>query len=144
MHLTQHTNYALRVLMYLATVDRAVRIAEIAEAHAISHNHLVKVVHRLAKEGYVHTKQGRNGGMSLAKPAASITVGEIVRLTEDHMNLVECFQGGVSACKILPVCILQRTLVQALAAFMKELDGTTIADVTRNRVELLQSLGMRD
>lgn len=95
MHLTQYTNYALRVLMYLncngGKDGGTVRIAEIAESHDISRNHLIKIVQQLGKHGYISTTRGKGGGIALALPAKDIKVGEIVRLTEDNLLLVECF-----------------------------------------------------
>ena len=144
MHLTQYTNYALRVLMYLAVVKQPARIADIAERHAISRNHLVKIVHRLGQAGYVQTRQGRNGGIELAKPAEKISVGEIVRLTEDHMMLVECFGETDVDCKLKSFCRLRKSLVRALDAFMHELDNTTIADISSNPAQIRKALNVQE
>jgi Rrf2 family nitric oxide-sensitive transcriptional repressor len=71
--LTVHTDYALRVLMYLALKeDRLATIAEIAKSYGISKNHLMKVVHELGIAGYVETVRGRGGGLRLAKPVRSM------------------------------------------------------------------------
>jgi len=142
MHLTQHTNYALRVLMYLAVVEGPARIADIAEHHRISRNHLVKIVHKLGQSGYVRTRQGRSGGIELARPARDITIGEIVRLTEDNMALVECFGAATSNCKLIPICRLRNKFAEAFSAFIAILDATTIADVTSNKAMILQALGV--
>lgn len=78
MRLTYHTDYALRVLLYLAvspTTQRA-HIQDIADAYAISSNHLMKIVHQLGKLGYIETIRGRNGGMRLARNPAAICIGE--------------------------------------------------------------------
>ncbi len=144
MHLTQYTNYALRVLMYLAVVKKPARIADIAERHAISRNHLVKIVHRLGQAGYVQTRQGRNGGIELAKPAEKISVGEIVRLTEDHMMLVECFGKTDIDCKLKTICRLRKSLTRALDAFMRELDDTSIADISSNPAQILKALSVHE
>lgn len=142
MHLTHYTNYALRVLMYLALRQQPVRIAEIAERHNISRHHLVKIVHQLGQSGYVLTTRGRGGGIQLACPPATISVGEIVRLTEDHMMLVECFGEVDAPCKIKSVCRLRKTFARALAAFMQELDRVSIADIAANRTQLHHALGL--
>lgn len=142
MHLTHYTNYALRVLMYLEVKQEPVRIIDIAERHQISRNHLIKIVHMLGKHGYVQATRGRGGGVILAKPAHKITVGEIVRLTEDHMNLVECFGAVEVECKVKKICRLRNLFGKALKAFMDVLDEATIADIASNKNQIIKALGI--
>lgn len=130
MRLTQHTDYSLRVLMYAATLwgsERLASIQEIASSYGISENHLMKVVHRLALEGLLETKRGRNGGLGLAREPSSIRVGEVVRKMED-LELVSCF-GGESDCPLAGGCALTRALQKARASFLAELDEVTLADL---------------
>ena len=83
MRLTVYTDYALRLLMYLALKDDGLAtIAEVAGSYGISKNHLTKVAHQLGVGGYVGTVRGRGGGLRLAKPAEKIGLGEVVRRTE--------------------------------------------------------------
>ena len=80
MRLTAYTDYAMRVLMYLALKrDGLATISEIAASYSISKNHLMKVVHQLGVAGYVETVRGRGGGVRLAKPMEAIGLGEVVR-----------------------------------------------------------------
>lgn len=133
MHLTQRTDYALRTLLYLAVHrDRLVAVAEISAAYKISNNHLVKVAHQLAQLGYVESSRGRGGGLRLAREPDSITVGEVVRATEPHFHIVECFDRGLNNCPIVPACELVRTLAQARARFFEVLDGQRLSDLVRD------------
>ena len=64
MRLTVYTDYALRLLMYLAVKDDGLAtIAEVAESYDISRNHMMKVAHQLGVAGYVATVRGRSGGL---------------------------------------------------------------------------------
>lgn len=139
MRLTQHTDYAIRVLMF--ATSRRMRdgpealsaIREIADAYGISENHLMKVVHRLAQVGLLHTQRGRNGGLRLARDPAETRLGEVVRQVEDDMTLVECF-GSDSTCPLTDGCRLASALDQARNDFLASLDRHTLADlVTRAR-----------
>jgi Rrf2 family nitric oxide-sensitive transcriptional repressor len=131
MRLTQWTDYSLRVLMYCAaSADRAepVTIGEIAARHAISRSHLTKIVMTLAAAGYLETTRGRGGGLRLLRPAADITVGEVVRATEGDFALAECFDRA-GACRLDGRCRLKATLQRALAGYLAVLDGVTLADL---------------
>jgi Rrf2 family nitric oxide-sensitive transcriptional repressor len=137
MRLTAYTDFSLRVLMYLALhPDRRPTIAEIAQRYGISKAHLMKVVHQLGLKGYVETQRGKGGGLSLARPADSITIGEVVRGMEPDMALVACFSTEPPGCAISPACRLKGKLGEARAAFMAVLDGCTLAEVMDNRAAL--------
>ncbi|HWL80749.1 MAG TPA: Rrf2 family transcriptional regulator [Roseomonas sp.] len=132
MRLTLHTDYALRTLIYLGLRQgQRVSIHEIAAAHRISENHLVKVVHNLGRGGFVETTRGRGGGLRLARPPEEIRVGEVVRFTEEDMALVACFQppGTTASCALIDACRLQLLLGEALNAFLAVLDGKALADL---------------
>jgi Rrf2 family nitric oxide-sensitive transcriptional repressor len=146
MRLTFHTDYALRALIYLGLrLDRRVSIREIAEAHRISENHLVKVIHHLGRGGFVETTRGKGGGLRLARPPEEIRVGDVVRFTEEDMALVVCFQAAAdgSSCALLNVCGLQGLLGEALSAFMAVLDSRTLADLlTKRHAAIAERLGL--
>jgi Rrf2 family transcriptional regulator, nitric oxide-sensitive transcriptional repressor len=125
MKLTLFTDYSIRVLLYLAArPDRLCSIPEIARAYGVSQNHLTKVVHELARAGYVATARGRFGGIRLGRAPEDINVGALIRFTEENFDLVEC-----GTCIITQVCGLPRVLKEALAAFLAVLDRYTIADL---------------
>lgn len=132
MRLTRHSDNALRALIYLGThADEApARITDIARRMGMSEDHLAKVIARLAQLGYVETLRGRVGGVRLARPAAEINVGEVVRATEDNLNLVECFDPATNRCPIAPACALAPILDEALRAFFDVLDCYSLAELT--------------
>lgn len=137
MQLTLYTDYSLRVLIYLGlNDDELATISEIATAYSISRNHLVKVVHNLAHQGFIQTSRGKGGGMRLARPASQISLADVVRQTEPGFNLVECFDDSTSACPIDSMCILKKVLQKSSRAFMTELERYTLADILGNRQEL--------
>lgn len=129
MRLAAFTDYGLRVLMRLAGAPHeAVATGAIAEEFAISQHHLAKVVRDLGRGGFVRSQRGRSGGLTLARPAQAITVGEVVRHLEQRFAIVECFRADGGACVLTPQCRLRPQLVAAQEAFMSELDKTTLAD----------------
>lgn len=131
MRLTQFSDYGLRVLMHLALADgQRVTIAEIAERYQISRAHLMKVVPELVRHGWVSSERGRRGGLALAQPPGSISLGRVLRALEGQPSLVTCHGEG-SECLIAPACRLPLLLERALEAFFAELDGHTLADLTQ-------------
>lgn len=146
MRFTVHTDYALRVLMYLGAApgDDLVTIKAISRGYGISENHLMKVVHRLAQAGFVETVRGRGGGMRLARDPDDINIGAVVRASEDDMRIVECFDPGTNTCPIAPACALPRVLDEALSAFIGVLDRYTLADLLKPKAALWSILDAAD
>lgn len=133
MRLTTFTDYTLRVLMYLALEPgRLATIPEVANAYGISENHLMKVVHQLARNGFVESMRGKGGGIRLARPAEEICLGSVVRSSEGTGAVVECMTGENNTCCITPACQLGGILGSAFAAFYATLDGYTLADLMGN------------
>jgi Rrf2 family nitric oxide-sensitive transcriptional repressor len=129
MQLTKFSDYALRVLMYAhAAGDRRVTIEEMATSYRISRAHLMKVVNALVRKGYLTAVRGRAGGLTLARPADEIRLGEVIRSAEPDFALVECFATG-NRCVIVRCCRLPGALSQALDAFLDALDQHTLASV---------------
>ncbi len=132
MHLTRFTDYGLRTLTYLALApERLAMISEIAQAYKVSENHMTKVVHRLGQAGLVETLRGRNGGLRLARPAAEIGIGDVVRALEPELALAECQAGG--SCAIRGACGLEAILDEAVNALLAVLDRYTLADIAGPR-----------
>ena len=95
------------------------------------------VVHDLRKEGFVEAVRGRSGGIRLARPPAHISIGEVVRYTEEGFDLVDC-----GSCIIAPACGLAGVLREALGAFMNVLDGYTLGDLVDSRLDALRAFGL--
>jgi Rrf2 family nitric oxide-sensitive transcriptional repressor len=132
MKLTLFTDYAIRVLLYLgARPERLCSIGEVAQAYRISQNHLMKVVNRLSREGYVESVRGRSGGIRLGRLPEAINIGALVRQTEDGFELVDC-----GHCVIAPACGVTGVLAEAMRAFMDVLDRYTLADMLARKQDL--------
>ncbi|MDO8884364.1 MAG: Rrf2 family transcriptional regulator [Pseudotabrizicola sp.] len=130
MRLTSFTDYGLRMLMRLASAPgRALSTAELADEFGLSRNHLTKIIQRLAQGGIVTTRRGGGGGAMLARDPQEVTVGAIVRLLEEGQPLVECFAATGGDCTLTGCCRLKSRLRSAEAAFLADLDRSTLADI---------------
>ncbi|GGA39563.1 RrF2 family transcriptional regulator [Psychrobacillus lasiicapitis] len=142
MRLTMYTDFSLRVLIYLGAKEKneLSTIQAISDAYGISKNHLMKVTHELGKLGYIETIRGRGGGIRLAMDPKDINIGQVVRHTEDDFHLVECFDCKTNTCVISPVCGLKGALNRALFAYLKVLDGYTLADFLQQKYKIANLL----
>jgi len=139
MQLTRYTDLSLRVLMHLAiNDDKLDTIKNIAEQYQVSRNHLMKVVHQLAILGYINSSAGRGGGISLAARPEEIIVGDVVRAMEPSFDIIDCEKA---MCPIRSACLLKGIVNEAGSAFLKSLDQYSIADLVRNKPQLLKLIG---
>ena len=129
MRLLVSTDLALRVLMRLAAApDEHVSTDVLARELVVSRNHLHKIVQYLTEARLVRTVRGPRGGAKLARAAAEIRVGDVVRAHEEDQALVECFRLDGGACTLLPRCRLRGMLAAAKDVFYRHLDQYTLAD----------------
>jgi len=142
LHLTLHSDYALRILMYLTVRNsEPVTIKEISTAYGISQHHVTKVVNRLVKYQLITSIRGRRGGLRLAQSPDQIKLGAVVRRTEASFHIAECFDELTNTCPITPACELRVVLGKARDAFLAVLDQTTLRDLVVHKRNLLQLLG---
>ncbi|PKH23172.1 HTH-type transcriptional repressor NsrR [Enterobacterales bacterium CwR94] len=136
MQLTSFTDFGLRALIYMATLpnDKMTSISEVTDIYGVSRNHMVKIINQLSRHGYVAAVRGKNGGIRLGKPASEIVVGEVVRSLEP-LQLVNC-----DDCYITSACRLKKALYEATQAFLRELDGYTLAELLDENVPLYKLL----
>lgn len=130
MRITGFSDYAFRVLMYLALhEERRATIGDIAQSYDVSQNHLTKVVQALARAGLVQTSRGKGGGICLGREPDTIHLGEVVRICEGDRPVLECLEPGPVGCCIAPACRLIGLVNAAFDAFYAELDRHTLADL---------------
>jgi Rrf2 family nitric oxide-sensitive transcriptional repressor len=144
MRLTVHTDYSLRLLIYLAAKrDTRATVDEVAVAYGISRDHVAKVAHRLGLEGYVATVRGRGGGLRLARAPKEINIGALVRQVETDIALVPCMAPVNAPCRIGRCCVLRQAMQRARDAFLDTLDDYSLADFVRPRAALVEALAAR-
>ncbi|GGA85166.1 Rrf2 family transcriptional regulator [Brucella endophytica] len=146
MRLTRQTNYAIRMLMYCAANDgRLSRVPDIARAYSVSELFLFKILQPLVENGLVETVRGRNGGVRLGRPANTITIFDVVRVTEESFAMAECFEvDGGSECPLVDSCALNSALREALGAFFEVLAKYSISDLVQARPNVRTLLGLEE
>ena len=141
LRITKRTNIAIRLLMYCAANEgRLVTKSEIAACCNVSENHLAQVINQLGQLGFLHTQRGRNGGMTLGRPADRIRIGEVFRHIEGGLPLAECFADRDDSCPLKAACRLRVALAEAAQAFYASLDGITLDSLICGNRDLMQIL----
>jgi len=131
MRLLASTDYALRVLMLLATARGGGRTSVdvlARELGGLSRNHLHKIVQELTALGLTRTARGTGGGVALAVAPETVQLGSLVRQLEADQPVVECFRHGGCACPLVPACRLRGMLQTARDSFYQSLEAFTLAD----------------
>ena len=139
MRLTKHTDYAFRVLIYLASMpeDRTSTVQEIAEQFDVSRSHIMKIVHKLAGAGLIHASRGKHGGIKLGKPKEKIDLRSVIELMEATLAPVNCDDP---VCIIKKNCTLKNILFEAQRQFMEHVEHYTLADLAEPSVSIISLL----
>jgi len=133
MNLRTQTDYAMRVLLYLAYKPEQTPVEAIADAYGVSKDHLVKVVQQLVRLGYVRSQAGRFGGVRLGRRAEEIAVSQVIADFEGRNGVLPCV-GDPAVCVLEPGCVLRNLLMKAETAFYGTFDGVTLADLIKGNV----------
>lgn len=145
MQLTKQANYALRTMIYCAANPaRQSRVSDIANAYGISELSLFKFIKPLVDSNLLESVRGRNGGIKLGRPAADITMQEVIEVAEEKFLMAECFGEKASNCPLVDNCEISLALSEALSAFLTVLGKYTVADLARHESTLRRLLNIDD
>ena len=136
MKLSKRGEYALRSMINLGIAAkvgrRIVRVTELAKAEDIPLKFLEQVMQQLREAGYLESERGKHGGYRLAKPAAKITIGQIVRLVDGPLAPIGCVSLTAYEpcnCPDEAHCGLRMLMLDVRNAIAAILDRYTLADV---------------
>ena len=132
MRISTRGRYALRAMVDLGlhVAERPVSRGDIVARQAISADYVAQLLRRLRAAGLVQATKGPGGGYRLARDAATIRVGDVVRAVEGPIAAVDCtVSDSEPACGRADRCTT-RLLWQRLSEVMEEfLDSVTLADL---------------
>lgn len=106
MNVTTRARYALRAVIDIA--DNAgggsVRAADVARRQRISARYLERLLAALAESGVVESRKGPGGGYRLARPAADISVRDVILASGEMVALPPCMDVGSESCELAAGC----------------------------------------
>lgn len=139
MQLNKQTDYALRVLLYLAFVGetRLVNIDEIVSKFHILRNHLIKIISKLARLKFIITYRGVNGGMKINPETLSMKLDQIIAAFEPTFEVVQCEH---LVCPLTGMCRLKAVLDEASNNFVATLSKYTLAEMLPANESTIQKI----
>ncbi|MBI2001182.1 MAG: Rrf2 family transcriptional regulator [candidate division NC10 bacterium] len=132
MKLTRGGEYGIRGVLYLAHQDngKVSMLSAIAKAQDVPPRFLAKIFQALAKAGIVRSHRGAKGGFSLARPAAEITIKDVIEAIEGPVYLNVCLVAP-GECSRDKICPMHRVWEEAQAKMMGVLGQTNFADLAK-------------
>ena len=130
MYLSKFTDYSFRILMYLGNnPDKLSTVDELASILGLSTHHVKKIVYKLSKNNYISSLKGRNGGIKLGMDPKDINLGKLLEITEDNLDILECFSIENNTCSLNNCCKLKPIINDALESFKLKFSEYTLADI---------------
>lgn len=128
MRISTKGRYGLAIMTYLAKEyesDRYVTLKEISEYENISLKYLEKIMNNLKKKDYFITSRGGNGGYKLAYSPDKYIIGDIIRASEEQIDVVPCINEECSRSNKCSTFPLWKELNDLINDY---LDSKTLAD----------------
>ena len=130
MYLSKFTDYSFRILMYLGNnPDKISTVDELSSILGLSTHHVKKIVYKLSTNNYILSLKGRNGGIKLGMDPKDINLGKLLEITEDNLDILECFSIENNTCSLNNCCKLKPIINDALESFKLELSKYTLDDI---------------
>ena len=130
MYLSKFTDYSFRILMYLGNnPDKLSTVDELSSILDLSTHHVKKIVYKLSKNNYISSLKGRNGGIKLGMDPKDINLGKLLEITEDNLDILECFSIENNTCSLNNCCKLKPIINDALESFKLKFSEYTLADI---------------
>ena len=133
--LSSKAKYGLKAMVHLARYggQGAVLIADIAAKERIPKKFLDTILLEMKNKGLLLSKKGKGGGYSLARPAAQIRVGDLVRVLDGPLAPVPCVSRTAyrrcTDCDDESSCAVRAIMQDVRDAIAQILDNTTLADM---------------
>ena len=132
--INRQTDYAVRVVLALAKQGEQARrsSAAIQQEMLIPKSFMGRIVAQLAREGLIDAFPGRDGGLSLPRPASQITLKDVVEAFEGPILLSECMQvKGEDDCPFQSNCPVRSKWGRVQVAMMREMASISFEDLVK-------------
>jgi len=128
MKITRAADYAIRILIHLASGGEERTSSALSKTLNIPFNHIAKIVHGLSRNGYLITRKGKGGGLKLAKDPKDINVYEVIASIEGPMIISDCILSR-DICKFSKKCKFRSCLSGLKGKIENLLRSTKVSDL---------------
>jgi len=130
--LSRKADYALLILSYLYERPVGGNARAIAEQFGLSRAFVANILKELCQKGFVASHRGVKGGYSLARPANTISLAELLETVEDGFRLTMCNPTGHAdddGCSLTAVCTVKGTMAEVHRRLIEVLRGVSLAEL---------------
>lgn len=132
MKITMESDYALRMMRYIAKCGGIVGASSVADAVSVTQRFTLKILGKLVSGGVLFSHKGTSGGYELARPAPEITIRSVIEIIEGPLVISRCLsgdfvcrhEGSSDSCN----CFFNRVFDEINMTIAEKLDSVTIAD----------------
>lgn len=130
LRLSKKADYALLAMRHLASSEPAdaVSARELAEHYDIPAELLAKVLQKLVRAALLESQQGIRGGYGLARPAAAISVADVIVAVDGPLTVTACSEDDHS-CEQYSKCNIRDPLWRVKDQIVGALSSTSVADL---------------
>ena len=130
MQLTNTTDYAIRIICYLASKNQTIRTAELSRELKIPESYIPKITKELKKAGMVVASEGTHGGYTIAKKAKDISLKDVISCTESTMAISRCLEKDRYCSRnYSDCCKVHKILLDLQNTFNNRLENVMISDI---------------
>lgn len=130
MQLTITTDYAIRIILYLAAHKGVCASSEISAETGVTKQYVTRIMGRLRRKKLVDGHAGQYGGYTLARPPETIALWDVLCAIEKTTQLHYCTaKNSYCSQNILQTCPVRKVFAQAQDAFERQMRGTTVAQL---------------
>jgi Rrf2 family protein len=129
--ITRDTDYAVRVLLYMAKQKgKIVSATDLVGKLNIPKAFLRRILQELSKTGFLKSQKGKGGGFELAVSPVGIKISDLIKIFQGEMSFSEClFKKKI--CPNTKTCPLRCKIKNIESKIIKELEGITISSLAK-------------
>lgn len=133
--LSRKADYALLILSFLHRKETSGNAREIAERFGLSRPFVANILKELCQKGFVASQRGVKGGYVLARPAATMSLAEVLEAVEDGFRLTLCNpddHAQPGECNVAPACTLRHAMAEVHRRLLNVLRGVRLDELFGN------------
>ena len=132
MQLTSTTDYAIRIVCYLAAQRQMISTSELSQELSVPASYIPKITKKLKQAGIIKACEGIKGGYQIAKQPENISLRDVISCTESTMAISRCLEKEEGCSKnYIACCKVHQILLDLQNIYNNRLESVKISDIIR-------------